>query len=148
MKLKDPFPGLTGDEVWLKQTFAPKAIGNSPLLIYFWSVDCCANERLLPRIAQWDAEYGTVQRIQIIGVHVARTAEQRDRGAILRAVDAYALQHPILLDDDGSIAATFGNRIVPATYFFDERLQLRHIQSGEQGITLLQHRLQSVLRVE
>ena len=146
MKLRESFPGLSGHESWLGQAYSHEAVGNIPLLLYFWSVDCCANEQLLPQIAKWDRLYKHSQQLQIIGVHVARTSEERDREAIKRMMDGYELQHPIALDDKGSIAATFGNRIVPATYLFDERMQLRHIQSGEQGITLLVHRLQSILR--
>jgi len=70
-----------------------------------------------------------------------RSKEDLLEKPILNAIRKGRMEDSIYLDHELIVTKQFQNRIVPSFYLFDKKGLLRHIQSGEKGMMMLEKRL-------
>lgn len=140
MKLRSQMPLFPTDAKWINgQIINEKLIGEKPVLVYFWSLSCPLCGGAYKYIRQWKAKYGAF--FSPVGIHMPRTKEDIKEKLILDAIHNGRMDDSIYLDHDLVVTKKFQNRIVPSFYLFDKKGLLRHIQSGEKGMMMLEKRL-------
>ena len=104
-------------------SFALRDLRGKPTVLSFWTTWCTYCLRQTPVLV--DA-YGTwaAQGINFVGINV-----QEDRGAVEPYLDQHQIEYPILLDEQGAVAAAFAVQGYPTTYFLDpdNRVVTRHV---------------------
>ncbi len=96
----------------------------SPVLINFWATYCppCAYE--MPYIQQiyygWQAK-GLV----LMAINIGESPEE-----VEGFMQSQGLFFPVLLDSDGKVAAQYGIRNIPTTFFIDSEGIIQHIKVG------------------
>lgn len=105
------------------------ALRGRPVLVHFWSTWCPVCR----------LEEGSIQ--SIAGDHSVLTVAFQSGGG--KAVAAYLATHglsmPVVLDDDGAMAARYGVRGVPASFILDGQGRIRFVEAGyttEAGLRL------------
>jgi len=105
------------------------ALRGRPALVHFWATWCP-----VCRLGE--------QNIQsIAGDHAVLTVALQSGGgqAVATYLSAHGLSIPVVLDDDGAIAARYGVRGVPASYILDGQGRIRFVEAGyttEAGLRL------------
>jgi thiol-disulfide isomerase/thioredoxin len=115
------------------------------VLVDFWDYTCVNCIRTLPHIREWHRKY-RAKGLTIIGVHTPEFLFARELANVARAVQAFGLEYPIVLDSDYEIWNAFGNRYWPAKYFFDHHMRLRSTHFGEGAYAESEAGIQSLLR--
>ena len=140
MKLRTKLPSFPTDSRWINgQVNNDKLIGEKPVLIYFWSVSCTLCGGAYNYIRQWKEKYE--ENFYLVGIHMPRSKEDLLEKPILNAIRKGRMEDSIYLDHELIVTKQFQNRIVPSFYLFDKKGLLRHIQSGEKGMMMLEKRL-------
>ena len=140
MKLRTKLPLFPTDAKWINGHINnEKLIGEKPVLVYFWSVSCPLCGEAYKTIRQWKAKYGDT--FYLIGIHMPRSSEDIEEKGIREAIQRAHMDNSIYLDHELIVTKQFQNRIVPSFYLFDKKGLLRHIQSGENGMRMLEKRL-------
>ncbi|QFF98312.1 TlpA family protein disulfide reductase [Psychrobacillus glaciei] len=140
MKLREEFPELPRHLQWVNgQVTKEQIIGDVPVLIQFWSISCNQCKSTMVHLHKWKSLYG--DRFKIISIHMPRTIEDANDYLIYQTAMQMNMTYPICLDHELIVTKIFQNRIVPAYYLFDKKGLLRHYQSGESGMQMLERRL-------
>lgn len=140
MKLRTKIPTFPSDNNWINRPVNnEQLIGQKPVLVYFWSVSCSLCGGAYKYVSQWKAKYG--EFFHVIGIHMPRSKEDLQEQRIVEAVQKGKMNDSIYLDHGLVVTKQFQNRIVPSFYLFDKKGLLRHIQSGENGMMMLEKRL-------
>lgn len=140
MKLRTQIPPFPTDSNWINgQINNEKLIGEKPVLIYFWSVSCPLCGGAYNYIKQWKEKYG--KNFYRIGIHMPRSRADINEKLIHDAIQKERMEDSIYLDHELFVTTQFQNRVVPSFYLFDKKGLLRHIQSGEKGMMMLEKRL-------
>lgn len=100
-----------------------------PMLVHFWATWCaiCA------------AEQDSIEAIARDHPTLTVAMQSGPDAVVERHMAQEALGFPVLNDSDGSVAARWGVRAVPATYVVDARGQIRFLEVGystELGLRL------------
>jgi thiol-disulfide isomerase/thioredoxin len=140
MKLREELPEFPRRLQWINGQITNEQIkGDVPVLIHFWSISCNSCINAMGYINKWKSLYG--DRFKIISIHMPRTSEDINDYLIKQTAYQLNLTNPICLDHELLVTKLFKNRTVPAYYLFDKKALLRHYQSGEQGMQMLERRL-------
>ncbi|WP_391120650.1 redoxin domain-containing protein [Psychrobacillus sp. L3] len=140
MKLREEFPEFPRRLQWINgQVTKEQIIGDVPVLIQFWSVSCNQCKSTMAYLHKWKGLYG--ERFKIISIHMPRTTEDANDYLVCQTAMQMNMTNPICLDHELVVTKMFQNRIVPAYYLFDKKGLLRHYQSGESGMQMLERRL-------
>ncbi|MFJ7825115.1 TlpA family protein disulfide reductase [Psychrobacillus sp. NPDC096623] len=140
MKLRTKIPSFPSDNNWINGPINnEKLAGQKPVLVYFWSVSCPSCGGAYKYISQWKAKYG--EFFNLVGIHMPRSKEDLQEQRIVEAIQKGRMKDSIYLDHALVMTKQFQNRIVPSFYLFDKKGLLRHIQSGENGMMMLEKRL-------
>lgn len=145
MKLREELPDFSRDIKWMngKQT-KEQLIGEVPLLVHFWSVSCNLCKTSVEKINKWKVLYSG--KFKIVSVHMPRKQEDIDEQLIQVLTKKWNMSHPVCLDHQLIVTKAFQNRIVPSFYLFDKNGLLRHVQSGENGMHMLEKRLTLLMK--
>ncbi|TQR20153.1 TlpA family protein disulfide reductase [Psychrobacillus vulpis] len=140
MKLRTELPEFPDNLKWLNgHVKKERIIGEVPLLIHFWSVSCNLCKGASETLNKWRSLYD--DKFKIVSIHMPLTEEDVDVRLIRESANQLKITNPIYLDHDLILTKTFQNRYVPAYYLFDKKGLLRHYQSGENGMRMLEKRL-------
>ncbi len=143
MKLRALMPSFEGAN-WLNNKKAGKHLfTEKPTFVHFWSVSCDLCKYGLDTISALAEQYA--DDMNVIAVHMPRTAEDMILPNVKAVVDYYKIAHPLIVDNDFLITDRFRNHYVPAYYLFDEKGQLRHYQAGGSALRMLEKRIQRVI---
>ena len=146
MRLREELPAFDQALRWANDPVRREQLTGHPVLVHFWAVSCQLCKEELAIVNHWRLVYGEQYGLQVIGVHMPRTAI--DAAANAEAViKEYELEHPIVLDEQLSLSREFRNAFVPAYYVFDRQLELRYSQAGERGLHMVDQRLRRVLGI-
>lgn len=100
------------------------------VLIDFWTYECWNCFRSFPWLNALQAQFAT-RGLKIIGVHSPEFERERDVDRIKEKIAEFALDHPVMVDNDFSYWKALQNRYWPAFYLIDKQGRLRHVYAGE-----------------
>ena len=76
-------------------------IGKKIILIDFWTYSCINCQRTLPFLNDWHEKYAD-DGLVILGIHTPEFEFEKDFDNVSRAVDKWAVEYPVILDNDYS----------------------------------------------
>ena len=68
---------------------------------------------------------------QVIGIHTPEFDYEKDRTRVMRVVNRYQLDHPIMMDNDYAYWRALNNRYWPAFYLVDQSGRIVAAEFGE-----------------
>jgi thiol-disulfide isomerase/thioredoxin len=140
LKLREGLPEFSPNLQWLNERVTrEQLIGKLPILVHFWSVSCHSCKGAIPIMNYWNEKYNG--KLNIVSVHMPRTIQDVDVQMIQTISQQLNIQHPICLDHHLEVTKTYQNRFVPSYFLFDKKGLLRHYQSGENGMRMLENKL-------
>jgi thiol-disulfide isomerase/thioredoxin len=108
------------------------------VVINFWATWCPPCRVEMPELDAYQAELG--DRIAILGVDMGEPP-----GAIVPFVREYGLRFPILLDETGAIAASYGVAGLPTSLILDRSGVVRERVTGAMTRDTLARRVERLL---
>lgn len=115
------------------------AVSGKIVMVDFWSSWCTACRIEAADLATVYQEYQD-QPVEFVGLAIWDEA-----GAILRYIDRYQVSYPIVIDDNGSTAISYGVRGVPEKFFIDENGRIIKKVTGPLSADKLREILDSML---
>lgn len=100
------------------------------LLLDVWTYGCWNCYRSFPWIKGLEARLAT-QPFQVIGIHSPEFEHERDRERVKDKIEAFGLDHPVMVDNDLDYWRALRNRYWPAFYLVDKRGKIRYRHAGE-----------------
>jgi thiol-disulfide isomerase/thioredoxin len=138
-------PELQGGE-WIQQ--GPIALaelrGRYLVLLDFWDYTCVNCIRTLPYVSEWHRRYAS-KGLMVVGVHAPEFSFARDGANVANAIAQFALDYPIVLDNDYAIWRAYSNRYWPAKYAIDAQGRLRYYHFGEGLYQETEKQIQTLL---
>ncbi len=123
------FPPL-GAESWVNSPpLQLSRLRGQPVLIEFWTFGCQSCRRSISWVNSLQRRLG--RHLQVIGVHTPEFAYERSREAVVRKVEAFEVEYPVMLDNDMRYWNALGNRYWPAFYLLDASGRITGIWAGE-----------------
>jgi thiol-disulfide isomerase/thioredoxin len=124
-------PELIQGGEWLNSE--PLSMGDlkgKVVLIDFWTYSCINCQRTLPYLRDWWKKYED-SGLVIIGVHSPEFEFEKDLGNVQEAAKDFALEYPIMQDNDFRTWRAYNNRYWPAKYLIDKDGYIRYYHFGE-----------------
>src|SRR5690606_10924751 len=143
MRLRENIPDLSIDYSWINGNVTNKMVQGYPTLIHFWSISCDICKDEMPKVNKLKEKYKG--KIKVVAIHMPRSKEDKNNREINKVAATYALNQPILLDDELELTKKMGTKYVPAYYVFDSNGKLRHFQSGGGGFATLERRISKLV---
>src|SRR3989338_1712218 len=84
-------------------------IGRKVILVDFWTYSCINCQRTTPYLNAWYEKYKD-QGLEIIGMHTPEFEFEKDYDNVLKAVKKFAIEYPVVLDNDFSTWQAYKNR--------------------------------------
>ncbi len=127
-------PDLVGISHYLNTTpeKLQKRMDGKIILYDIWTYSCINCIRTLPYITAWDEKYAD-QGLLIIGIHSPEFEFEKDPENVRMAIDKYAINYPVVLDNDMETWKAFENRYWPRKYLADHEGYIRYDHIGEGG---------------
>jgi len=135
---------LFGDFWFNSEPMLVSAMRGRVILVEFWDYTCINCLHALPYIKEWSKkyeEYGLV----VIGVHIPKFPFGKNPEVVQKAIERYGITYPVVTDNDGTIAARYGNRSWPTVHLIDKHGFIRYQNSGEGNYTTTERVLQTLL---
>ena len=100
------------------------------VLVDFWTYTCINCIRTLPYIRSWHDKYAE-RGLVILGVHTPEFEFEKVYENVVEAAGEFALEYPIVQDNDFGTWRAFNNRYWPAKYLIDHNGKIRYSHFGE-----------------
>ncbi|MFQ5935605.1 MAG: redoxin family protein [Acidiferrobacterales bacterium] len=100
------------------------------VMLDFWTFDCWNCYRSFPWLKALEAKFAD-RELTVVGVHTPEFKHERVRVNVVRKVEEFALEHPVMMDNDYSYWRAMGNRYWPAFYLIDKQGHVRAVYVGE-----------------
>ena len=100
------------------------------VLVDFWTYTCINCIRTLPYLRVWHEKYAD-HGLVILGVHTPEFRFEHEYDNVVEAVGKFALEYPIVQDNDFGTWRAFNNRYWPAKYLIDHNGKIRYFHFGE-----------------
>lgn len=107
-------------------------IGKNIILVDFWTYSCINCQRTLPYLNDWHDKYGD-KGLVILGIHTPEFEFEKEYENVLRAVEKYNIEYPVILDNDYSTWRSYKNRYWPRKYIIDIDGFIVYDHIGEGG---------------
>ncbi len=103
--------------------FTLRTLQGKPSVLSFWTTWCPYCLRQTPVLVDAYRHWAT-EGIEFVGINV-----QEDHSAVAAYVAQHGVDYPVLLDEQGSVAADYAVQGYPTTYFLDKehRIVMRHV---------------------
>lgn len=115
-------PAFTLDSIAGKPVSLAELRGK-PVLVNFWATWCPPCREEMPRLEELQQTSGG--SVTILGVDL-----QEPRSVVQAFVSARGFTWTFLLDPQGAVAAKYGVRVLPTSFFLDRRGIVRQIYTG------------------
>ena len=126
-----PAPELRGLTNWINSDpLTLEGLKGKVVLIDFWTFGCINCQRTRPYVNSWYEKYKD-QWLVVLGLHAPEFAYEKKYENVKSAVEKYAIQYPVALDQDFSTWKAYENQYWPALYFIGRDGQLYHMHFGE-----------------
>ncbi len=121
------FSGLT----WINsEPLSLKKMKGKVVLVDFWTYTCVNCLRTLPLVKKWHKKYGGAG-LAIVGIHSPEFDFEKSAKNVERAVKTLGIRHPVALDTEMKMWASYRNMYWPCHYLIDARGVVRYIHAGE-----------------
>lgn len=133
LRLRTPIQPIEPVRGWLNAK--PVDVGhlNAPAtLIHFWGLSCPLCKEQMPTVRQWIEQFGP-RGLRVIGVHTPLVRDDQDEVMVERMAKTLDLHHPLALDQEGNVAATYQVDAVPTYFLYDRDRLLRYRHTGYQA---------------
>lgn len=151
MKVDSQLPSFEGATEWLNLTTSNaretiRRTKGRPTLVHFWSINSQISKINFAQVAEL-RNRGKRDGLRVIAVHIPHSGEQKETQAVREAVGKLYLTEPCALDNEHKLRAAFFNEpgLVPAYYLFDIDGKLRSFSAEENGLEVLEDRLDRML---
>jgi cytochrome c biogenesis protein CcdA/thiol-disulfide isomerase/thioredoxin len=128
-----PAPELVDPQNWINSetlNLAQLAQEDKVVVIDFWTYSCINCIRTLPSLRALHEKYAD-QGLVILGVHTPEFAFEHKLTNLEREVRNFALEYPVVQDNDYKTWRAYNNRFWPAKYIIDKNGQVRYTHFGE-----------------
>jgi hypothetical protein len=116
-----------------------------PILLHFWAESCCLSTQHLASMNEYYQRFGQAGQLIMIGIHTPLHSQDKHHERVSRAIADRQIPYPVVIDENRAITQAFCNTELPSSYLFDAHHQLRFVQAGERGLTLLKQRMQALI---
>lgn len=127
-------PELTTDGAeWLQgsgQTL--EGLRGKVVALHFYAFQCINCKRNLPHYNGWHADYAD-DGLVVIGIQTPETATERKSERVAQAIEADAIEYPVLMDGQSKNWAAWSNTMWPTVYLIDKKGFLRRWWQGEMN---------------
>ncbi len=120
-------------------------IGKQVILIDFWTYSCINCLRTLPYLNSWYEKYKD-KGLVIIGVHTPEFQFEQNNDNVLAAVQKFGIKYPVVLDNNYSTWAAYGNLYWPHDYLIDIDGFIVHDHIGEGDYEETEKNIQDALK--
>lgn len=135
---------LYGDFWFNSEPVPVAALRGQVILIEFWDYTCINCLRTLPYLKEWHRKYQPFGLV-VVGVHTPKFPFGRDPEEVRKAIQRFGIEYPVVMDNDGTIAARYENRFWPAMILVDRDGFIRFQNVGEGNYGVTEHMIQSLL---
>ena len=128
-----PAPEFThrGPDDWINSTPLRLAdLRGRVVLLDFWTFECWNCYRSFPWLKSVEQRFAD-RELTVIGVHTPEFERERNRANVVRKVKEFALDHPVMIDNDFSYWGAVGNRFWPTFYLIGKQGRIRSVYVGE-----------------
>ena len=120
-------------------------IGKKVILIDFWTYSCINCQRTLPYLTSWSDKYKK-DGLVIIGVHTPEFEFEKDYDNVVKAVNKYEVNYPVVLDNDRKTWRSYKNRYWPRKYLIDIDGFIVYDHIGEGAYEKTEIKIQELLK--
>jgi thiol-disulfide isomerase/thioredoxin len=135
---------LFGDFWFNSEPVLVSALRGRVILVEFWDYTCVSSQRVLPYIKEWYRRYEH-NGLVVIGVHTPKFPFGKNPEVVQRAIARFEIPFPVVMDNEGVVAARYDNRTWPTMYLIDKHGFVRYQISGEGNYTTTERVLQTLL---
>ncbi|MCA9922612.1 MAG: redoxin domain-containing protein [Anaerolineales bacterium] len=134
-----------GEWLHVERPLTRSALRGQVVLVDFWDYTCINCIRTLPYLVQWQQRYAD-KGLTIIGIHAPEFKFAQFRTHLEKAIDAFQLTYPILLDNGYENWSRFANKAWPTKYVVDGDGYIRFRRRGEGYYLETEQAIQQLLR--
>lgn len=144
-----PAPELTGIAGYInaQNVSLSDFVGKNVVLVDFWTYSCINCQRTLPHLTMWDEKYRD-KGLKIISIHAPEFEFEKKYDNVVRAVEKWNIQYPVVLDNDHKTWAAFKNRYWPRKYLIDKDGYIVWDHIGEGGYEEAEKMIQKLLGLD
>ncbi len=137
-------PEIFGD-FWINADPVPiSSLQGSVILLEFWDFTSQAWIRSAPYVTEWHRRYRE-EGLIVVGVHTPRFPFGRDPALVTKAVGAFGLRYPVVMDNDFLVWGAYRATTWPTKYLIDRNGFIRYLHGGEGSYQNLEQSIQSLL---
>ncbi len=144
--LTPPAPEFPARDIWLNSV--PMSLAalkeRRVVLVAFINTANVNSMRALKALNAWDRAW-SLKGLMVIGVHTPTFTFQRDPAALQRALRAYGVQFPVVMDDDRRLWRAYANAGWPAFYLIDGEGRLVYEHLGEDRYAELEAQIRQAI---
>ncbi|OGH14650.1 MAG: hypothetical protein A2687_00535 [Candidatus Levybacteria bacterium RIFCSPHIGHO2_01_FULL_38_26] len=107
-----------------------KSLRGKVVIVDFWTYSCINCQRTFPYLRQWWEKYKD-KGLVILGVHSPEFEFEKNQDNVRKAISDFALEYPIVQDNNFATWRAYSNRYWPAKYFIDKDGYIRYSHFGE-----------------
>jgi cytochrome c biogenesis protein CcdA/thiol-disulfide isomerase/thioredoxin len=140
---------IVGTQDWFNtpgdRPLSLRALRGHVVLLDFWTYTCINCIRTLPYLEAWQQRYRS-KGFTVIGVESPEFSFERDAGNVANAIKQFAINYPVVQDNDLATWDNWGNEAWPADYLIDATGHVRYIAIGEGDYSRTQDAIRALLR--
>jgi len=142
---RNPAPELAGAGGWIgpERPLVLSRLRGKVVLVHFWSASSVECQRLVEDLRPVEDLFA--DELVVVGVHAARFPAEADHGAVVDAVAALAIGHPVLDDADLSVWEAYGARLWPTVVLIGPTGEVAGSLEGEGCGEVLEAAVREVL---
>src|SRR3989344_5825680 len=119
-------------------------IGKKVILIDFWTYSCINCQRTPPYLNSWWDKYND-KGLLIVGVHTPEFEFEKNYDNLLRAVQKFEIEYPVVQDNSYSIWRSYRNQYWPRKYLIDIDGYIVYDHIGEGAYEETEMKIQELL---
>ena len=138
-------PEFTAGATWLNSApLTRAALSGKVVVVDFWTYSCINCLRAMPYVNAWYSRYRD-SGLVIVGAHSPEFGFEKDADNVRMAIRKFAIEYPVVLDNDFAIWKAYDNRFWPAHYFIDATGRIRGHHYGEGKYAESEHTIRALL---
>ena len=135
---------LLGD-FWLNgEPVILSALQGSVVLLFFWDYTSAESIQCIPYVNEWSRRYASFGLVTV-GIHTPRFAFTRDPQEVERAIAAFGVTFPVVLDNGGMIRGHYEAREWPHFVTIDRHSFIKAHFEGTTGVVGVERMIQALL---